>query len=106
MKKIDKDPFSNGTEFILFEDVCCDHCIKSSKPKKDGFSFSNADKNNMPNRCAIQRDIITRMYCNEQINERTVTICNEFIMEGKLCPYMVTHRKRKPKQIKGQYEMF
>ena len=106
MKKIDKDPFSNGTEFMMFEDVCCDHCIKSSRPKEGGMSFTNADDKNMPNRCSIQRDIVTRMFSNEPINERTVKVCFDFVMKGKLCPYMVTHRKRRPKQVKGQVEMF
>ncbi len=105
MKKIDKDPFSNGTEFVLFEDQCCDHCIKASRPKGDGYEYTNADEHNMPNRCSIQRDIVLRMASDEPINERTIKVCYDFVMEDKLCPYMVTHRKRKQKQIKNQLKL-
>ncbi len=105
MKKVNKDPFSNGTEFVLFEDVCCDHCIKASKPKGDGYTFSNADEHNMPNRCSIQRDIITRMACNEPINQRTIDVCNDFTLKGIPCPYMKTERKKYAKKIKNQLEL-
>lgn len=105
MKKIDKDPFSNGTEHMMFEDMCCNKCIKASQPREDG-GYTYADKNTkLPNRCAIQRDICTRMYCNEPISERTVKICHDFIMKGTLCPFMKTERKkytRKPKTDKEQ----
>lgn len=30
MKKADKDPFSNGTEEMMFETENCDKCIKGS----------------------------------------------------------------------------
>ena len=104
MKKIDKDPFSNGTEFAMFEDLCCSKCIKASRSRQNG-NFTNAGDDNMPNRCAIQRDIVTRMYCNEPINERTVKVCHDFIVKGTLCPFMQTKRKKYTKKDKNQLEL-
>lgn len=104
MKKINKDPFSNGTEHILFEERCCNKCIKASQPRQDG-SFTNAGDDNMPNKCAIQRDIVTRMYCDEPINERTVEVCRDFVMKGTLCPYMKTERKKYTKKVKNQLNL-
>lgn len=108
MKKVNKDPFSNGTEFMVWEEHNCDKCIKSSQArerKEDGSIFyTNCDEHGMP-KCAIQRDIIIRMGSDDPINEQTVTICNDFIMHGKLCPYMKTERKKYPKKIKNQTEL-
>lgn len=104
MKKVNKDPFSNGTEHMMFEERCCNKCIKASKPRQDG-SFTNAGDDNMPNKCAIQRDIVTRMYCNEPINERTIKVCNDFIMHGILCPYIKTERKKYTKKVKNQLNL-
>lgn len=106
MKKVNKDPFSNGTEHMMFEDLCCNKCIKASQPRDGGTRYTNADKHNMPNKCSIQRDIVTRMACDEPINEQTVTICNDFTLHGKLCPYMKTERKKYQKKIKNQAELF
>ena len=98
MKKlIDRDPFSNGTELMRFETYNCDKCfksIKSSKPIKNRLSFTNCNKDGLP-KCSIQRDIVTRMFCNEPIKEATVKICNEFSLHGVLCPYMKTEYPKK-----------
>ena len=102
MKKVNQDPFSNGTEDMMFEELCCNKCIKSSQPRDGGTRYTNADKHNMPNKCSIQRDIVLRMFSNEPINEQTVTICNDFTMHGQLCPFMKTERKKYPKKIKNQ----
>ena len=32
MKKVDRDPFSNGTEHMMFEERCCDKCITNTDP--------------------------------------------------------------------------
>lgn len=104
MKKINKDPFSNGTEYEMFEYQCCDKCIKSSKMRENG-TFTNADNNNLPNKCAVQRDIMLRMVSNIPVNERTIQICHDFIMKGKLCPYMQTERKKYTKKIKNQLHL-
>ena len=106
MKKIDKDPFSNGTEFMLFETYNCDKCVKASKPMKDGFSYSNADENNSPNRCSIQRDIVLRMASNQPINQRTIYVCDDFTLRDILCPYLKTERKKyAKKQPKNQQKL-
>lgn len=104
MKKIDQDPFSNGTEDMMFEDLCCNKCIKASQPRDGGTRYTNADKHNMPNKCSIQRDIILRMFSNEPINQRTIDVCYDFVMHGTLCPFMKTERKRKryQKKVKNQ----
>lgn len=98
---IDKDPFSNGSEYMRFETYNCDQCIKSSEPKANGTKYTNSDKDNMP-KCPIQRDIVTRMFTKKPIYKETVTICEEFILYGVLCPYMKTERKKYPKKSKKQ----
>lgn len=35
MKKVNKDPFSNGTEYFAFETCCCCKCIKFSYMRPD-----------------------------------------------------------------------
>lgn len=104
MKKVNKDPFSNGTEYMMFEDACCCKCVKASMPKGD-YTYTNCDENNMPNRCSIQRDIFTRMHSYEPINERTVEVCRDFVMKGTLCPYMKTERKKYTKKVKNQLNL-
>ena len=99
--KVNKDPFSNGTEYMIFEERCCNRCIKSSEPKDGGTRYTNADKDNMP-KCSIQRDIITRMFCNDPIKQGTIDICNNFVFHGTLCPYMKTERKKYTKKVKNQ----
>ena len=101
MKKVNKDPFSNNTEYMMFEYQCCDKCVKASMPKGD-YTYTNCDENNMPNRCSIKRDIFTRMHSYEPIKELTIQICHDFIMKGTLCPYMQTERKKYTKKDKNQ----
>ena len=105
MKKLNQNPFSNGSEEMMFECQCCSDCIKYSYMRKDG-TFTNADNKNIPNRCSIQRDIITRGVCDEPINERTIKVCNDFTMHGIICPYRKTERKRYSKKYKGQMALF
>ena len=102
MKKlVNKDPFSNGSEHRAFEAYCCDKCIKSSEPRDGGARYTNATEDNMP-KCSIQRDIVTRMFCNDPIKQETVDICNDFILHGTLCPYMKTERKKYEKKVENQ----
>ena len=94
-KKVNQDPFSSGMEHMRWESHNCDKCVKNSVLKKDG-SYTNADKHNIPNRCAVLRDITARMFSNEPIAERVIKICNDFTRKGKLCPYLHTewpHKK-------------
>lgn len=99
--KVNKDPFSNGSDYSAFEFYCCDKCVKSSEPRDGGTRYTNADENNMP-RCSIQRDIVTRMFCNEPIKQETIDICNNFNRHGTLCPYIKTERKKYTKKVKNQ----
>ena len=101
MKKVNKDPFSNGSEHLLFESQCYTKCVNDSYWSKKLGSFVNADDKNQP-KCAIQRDIVTRMCCNEPINQRTIDICRDFILHGVLCPSMKTERNKYTKQVKNQ----
>ena len=104
MKKVDKDPFSNGTDFDWWERNNCNRCVKASQPRED-YTFTNADENNMPNRCSIQRDIVTRMFSNEPIKQKTIDICEAFIFGRQLCPYLKTERKKYPKKVKNQTKL-
>ena len=97
MKKVNEDPFSNGTEHMMFDEANCDKCIKSSKLKPDG-TYTNCDDNNIPNRCSIERDIVLRMFCDEPISELTIRVCNDFIMKGVKCPYLKTEWPKKTKK--------
>lgn len=102
--KVNKDPFSNGTEYMIFEERCCNKCIKSSEPRDggDGLThYTNQREDGMP-RCSIQRDIMTRMFCNDPIKHETIDICNNFNRHGTLCPYMKTERKKYEKKIENQ----
>lgn len=92
MKKVNEDPFHSGSEHMMFEHYNCDRCVKSSEPKADG-TYTNATSDNMP-KCSIQRDIFVRMICNEPIKRKTIDICKDFTLNGVLCPYLQTQRKR------------
>ena len=98
MKKVYVDPFSNGTEMMAFEERCCNNCVKHSRPYKNNkFGYTKIT-------CAIERDIMIRMGCNEPINQRTIDVCRDFVLKGTLCPWMKTERKRYVK--KDVREMF
>ena len=88
MKKVNQDPFSNGTEFMIWEEMNCDHCWKSSRPKCDNPRMGDEDYTKVI--CAIQRDIFTRVYSREPIAQRTIDICRTFH-----CPYKQEHRPHK-----------
>lgn len=67
--------------------------------------YTNADDDNMP-KCSIQRDIVTRMMCDQPIKQETIDICNNFVLHGTLCPYRKTERpKRKQKVINNQTQI-
>ena len=88
MKKVDKDPFSSGTEYDMWERRNCDRCWKSSHIKRG----SDPDyPDYTPITCAIQRDIFTRMVSDKQpISQRTIDICRRAD-----CPNRQEHRPRK-----------
>lgn len=103
-KKVNTDPFSNGTEYMIFDEHCCNKCIKSSEPRDggDGLVFYINQRDDGLPKCSIQRDIVTRMYNNDPIKQETIDICNNFIFHGTLCPYMKTERKKYTKKIDNQ----
>lgn len=104
MKKVNQDPFSNGSDHRAFEFYCCDKCVKSSEPRDGGdglVKYTNEREDGMP-KCSIQRDIVLRMLCDEPINQRTIDICRDFVLHGTLCPYMKTERKKYAKKVKNQ----
>ena len=101
LKKVNRDPFSNGSEHLMFECKCCDNCIKYSWWDEKHNKYVNADEKNQP-KCSIQRDIVMRAVCNEPIKQETIDICREFVLHGVLCPYMKTKRKKYAKKVKNQ----
>ena len=96
MKKVDQDPFSNGTEHMIWEGLNCDRCTKNSHIKEDGNSFTII-------KCAIQRDIFTRMFSNEPIAQRTIDIC-----QMKDCPYRKEEwpKRKKAEKHKNEPKLF
>ena len=82
MKKVDRDPFSNGTEHMRWEELNCDRCWKSSRLKDNEKEYTKV-------KCAIQRDIFTRMMSNHPISQRTIDICSHAD-----CPYKQEHRQK------------
>ena len=104
IKKVNQDPFSSGSDHRAFEYYCCDKCVKSSKLREGGdglVKYINEREDGMP-KCAIQRDIVLRMFSNEPIKQKTLDICRDFILHGMLCPYMKTKRKKYAKRVKNQ----
>lgn len=92
MKKVNKDPFSNGTEYMMFEERCCENCIKHSHLRREGDTKYEDEYTKIV--CSIERDIFIRMGSDEPINQRTIDVCFDFIELGKYCPYMKTERKK------------
>lgn len=86
MKKIDKDPFSNGTEFDFWNERNCERCVKASRYKGETIAGEEYPKV----KCAIQRDIFTRMMSNQPISQRTIDICSHAD-----CPYRQEQRPTK-----------
>lgn len=88
MKKVDRDPFGSGTEHDLWESNNCDRCWKSSRYK--GENCYGEDEYTKV-RCAIQRDIFTRMFSSEPIYVRTIRVCRMWN-----CPY---RQEKRPKYV-------
>ena len=88
LKKVDRDPFSSGSEYDWWESRNCDRCWKSSHIKKG----SDPDFPDWtPLKCAIQRDIFTRMVTDKQpISQRTIDICRK-----PDCPFRQEQRPTK-----------
>ncbi len=98
MAKVDQDPFSNGESFDWWNEHNCERCVKASRYKGETLAGDEYTKC----RCAIQRDIYTRLCCNDPISQRTIDVCQ---MDD--CPYRKEHyTKRKPKKVTGMQDLF
>lgn len=96
MEKVNIDPFSSGAEHDIWANRNCDRCVKASRYKGetiDGVEFTKC-------RCAIQRDILTRMWSNEPISQRTIDVCGM-----RDCPYRQEHHKKYEKH-KNEPKLF
>lgn len=90
-KKVDLDPFCNGTMYMYWTQRNCERCVKHVVRCVDY-------------RCAIQRDIETRMFSNEPIAQRVIDICR---LDD--CPFRkehYTYRKRKRDKAIGVLSLF
>ena len=99
MKKVNRYPFSNGTEHDMWEERNCERCVKASRYKGEDIGGEEYTKC----RCAIQRDISTRMFSNEPISQRTIDVC-----KMSDCPYRKEHYlpKRKSDKYKNEPRLF
>lgn len=91
MVKVNIDPFSNGTEYDIWNERNCERCVKASRYKGESIAGDKYTKC----RCAIQRDIFTRMYSNEPISQRTIDVC-----KMRDCPNRQEHYKKYAKHSK------
>ena len=94
MKKTNKPPFSNGTEFMVWEEHNCDLCIKASRYDEKKQDYTKV-------RCAVQQGIIDSMM-GLPIPQRSYDALQEWD-----CPYKKTERtKRKAKINPNQTTLF
>lgn len=98
MKKTNKYAFANGTELMVFLAENCEKCIKYSHFNEKPQKFTKY-------RCAIQRDIDNQMWADDVISERTLKVCDDFTINGKLCEFRKTERK-KPKKAETLPTLF
>ena len=91
MRRIEEPAFSNGSEFMNFIAKNCEKCIKYSH-------FSEKMNDYTKYKCSIQRDIEEQMALDSPISARTLEVCNDFTMHGKLCRFCKTERKTTKKQ--------
>lgn len=90
LKKVNKDPFSNGSEYESWESRNCAVCVKASRYKGEtSLGIDDYTKG----RCSIQRDIFSRMMSDEPIAQRTIDACSK-----RDCPYRRTSYPQKKKR--------
>ena len=89
-----KHCFSNGTEFINWQDNNCGNCVKAI--------WYNEKTDSYPQyRCAIQRDIEAQSAGLLEINQRSYEVAQQ-----QECPFKKTERKiHKKRKIKNQTEL-
>ena len=92
MAKVNIDPFSNGTEFDVWNERNCERCVKASRYKGETIAGEEYTKC----RCAIQRDIFVRMSSKDPISQKTIDVCRM-----RDCPY---RQEKRPKYEKHKNE--
>ena len=98
MKKIKRQLFSNGTEFMSWTYYNCDNCIKQSKynEKKDTYSAF---------KCSIDKEIqlqAASMDESEYVSQKSIDT-----VKLLKCPFIQTERKKVTKKriLKGQLNL-
>lgn len=82
MKTTDKQCFSNGTEFMLWQDNNCCHCVKAV--------WYNVKRGTYPQyRCAVQRDIEMQAGGANEVTLRSYNAT-----QNAKCPYLSTEREK------------
>ena len=93
LKKVNKDPFSNGTDCGWWMQRNCSRCYKAPKEViSDLIAYTQC-------RCSIYRDIETRMFSDEPIAQRTIRIT-----ANDDCPFRQEHWKSYPRKRKSKTE--
>ena len=91
--------FSNGTEFIFFEDYNCSKCVKASRYNENKDEYTKF-------RCKVQEEIIKAAISDGMVSNRVADITHDFTLHGRNCKYLKTERKKYVKQNKNQLELF
>lgn len=93
-KTIERPCFSNGTEYMWWDERNCETCVKASRMKKDG--------TNTKCRCAVQNDILKQFFGNgsEEIALRSYEATRKAD-----CPYRQEHHKPRKRKAKPTGEL-
>jgi hypothetical protein len=93
-KTTTKPCFSNGTEFMAWQDRNCCRCVKAV--------WFNEKKNDFPAyRCAVQGQIEGQAAGLYEVSERTYNATQQ-----KDCPYIKTERTKPRKKSDGSPSLF
>ena len=90
--------FSNGTEFMQFDDCNCSRCVKAAKynPSVGKWTVS---------RCKAEEEIALAAVTDGMVSDRVAGLTNNFTIHGIICPHLKTKRKRYAKKIDNQTEL-
>ena len=88
--KTKRPAFSNGTEFMLFNEHNCDRCTKASHYNEKTDSYTKY-------RCAIQRELDTAYVSDGLASQRTASVTDNFTLHNIACPFLKTSRPRRRK---------
>ena len=104
LRKVNRDPFSNGTEYMWWTDRNCCRCVKAPHFREDD---KRTERAMTKCRCAIFRDMDVRMWSDTPIAQRTIDICSK-----DTCPfrqlywktYKNSHKREKTLKIQFKTE--